>query len=66
MMDNRVTITDGRRDNLKTTTPMWCRTITKTLQGKRCPSRLQIINKLRKEALNETWKEADQKTKGID
>ena len=46
---NNVSITDGKRDNLKTTTPMWCRTITKALEGRRSPSREQIVNKYRKE-----------------
>lgn len=48
-----VKITNGRRDNLKTTTPMWCRTITLALQGKRCPTTEELIKKYKGDKRNE-------------
>ena len=44
-----VKITNGKRDNMKTTTSMQVRTITKALQGQRCPTREEVIKKLQKE-----------------
>lgn len=47
--ENTVTITNGVRDNWKTTTPMWCRTITKALLGRRAPTTQEWIEGRRKQ-----------------
>ena len=46
---NRVTITNGQRDNVKTTTPLKDRHIRKVLEGKMAPSKEEVIKKFKKE-----------------
>lgn len=42
-------VTNGRRQSSKTTTPMWCRTITKALDGLLCPSKEEYIKGIQNE-----------------
>ena len=44
-----VIVTNGKRDNVRTTTPLRDRQISKALEGKKTPSKEEIIKKLKKE-----------------
>lgn len=53
-----VSITNGRKDNVKTTTPLKDRHIKKVLEGRMAPSEEEVIKKLKKERCkNEARKE---------
>lgn len=51
-----VIITNGQRDNWKTTTLMQTRTITNVLQGRRCPTEHEVIKNLEKRR-KQQWQE---------
>lgn len=59
-----VKVTNGRRDNLKTTTPMWCRTITSALQGKRCPTTEELIKKYKGDKNETSYKRRTERNDG--
>lgn len=44
-----VIVTNGKRDNVRTTTPLRDRQIDKALEGRKTPSKEEIIKKLNKE-----------------
>lgn len=44
-----VIVTNGKRDNVRTTTPLRDRQIDKALEGRKTPSKEEVIKKLKKE-----------------
>lgn len=65
-MKSRVTITNGQRDNVKTTTPLKDRHIKKLLEGKMAPSREDVIEKFKKEKNYEARKETYPPSEAVD